>query len=71
MNHKTDCNRFARANGLQAKGDRQGIVTVFNPKTNWVDCFNGWSEAHAFFKRALGERQDGKQWPWAKHPGCG
>lgn len=57
--------KFASFNGLQIKGDKQGIVTAFNPKNNWVECFDNWEQAYNFFMQAVESyRFHGKIYPW-------
>lgn len=64
---RAECLKYARVNGLQAKGDKAGIVTVFSPKTNWVDCFEGWQEVYAFFQTANEARIDHlAPFPWER-----
>lgn len=63
---RKDCLDFSRMNGLETKGDKQGIVTVFNPKNNWVDCFDNWTQCHAFLLAEVQKVRDGgRGYKWA------
>lgn len=65
---RAECILFAKLNGLQIKADRQKIVTVYCPVSNWVDCFDSWTQAYQFLFDVVQERNhSGRNYPWIKN----
>jgi len=73
---RAECITFARGHGLEIKGKRHPAgkyqdaffdVSIYCPRTKWVDCFESWDEAHAFLlKHSIAYQQHLTPFPWAR-----
>lgn len=64
-NTRAQCILFGKLNGLQIKADRQKIVVVYCPATDWVDCFDSWTQAYQFLFDRVQDHNNGKNYPWS------
>lgn len=67
MTHAQECKKFAKAHGL--KVNTSAGVPMLSKEIGagrfWIECFDNWTETHAFLKSAQNAREnEGKRYPW-------